>query len=184
MLERELDSRMSSLERDLEGRGIDLEDYLIASRQPRDDLRESVRPDAERYVRRTIVLDAIAKRENLEVSEEEVSEHVEQMARGFGIPPAALREHLADGDALSGVERAVLRRKTVELLVENAELEEVRLPAEEEAPEDGATEAEEGQEPETEEEAPAETDPPDDSPTSEPEATPSEDSGPETESDA
>ena len=156
MVDRELDSRVASMRRSVESRGIDFDDYLIASRQTEEQIRESMKPEAERYVRRVLVLDEIGRQENIEVSDKEIDDRLKEMARGFGIPAESFREHLEGDESLDGVERAVSRRKVVEFLVENAEIEEVMLPPEEdEAQEDDGegddAEGARGEEPDAEE---------------------------------
>jgi trigger factor len=130
MLERELDSQIESLQRRVTARGIDFDDYLTMTGQKSGDLREQLKPEAERHLRQLMVLDAIATAENLTATQAEIDQRVAQMAEALRVDPAEFRKHLEEGDTLEGVERSILRQEATELLVANAEIEETLLPAE------------------------------------------------------
>lgn len=65
---------LAGLLRSLERRGVSAETYLAVSNQTPEQLRDRLRAEAERAVARELVLDAVAAKLGLEVSDEEISE--------------------------------------------------------------------------------------------------------------
>ena len=72
-------------------------------------MREQFRPRAEKEVRRELILEAIAKQENLEVAEEAVEAEVAYYARALGQPVAQARKMLAESGELSEIRIALQR---------------------------------------------------------------------------
>lgn len=86
---------------------------------------ESWRPEAERDVREHLLLDAVADHQEIESSDDEVSEKIEGMARDQGIDPDRLRgiyDQQGMGDALKAQIRS---DKALEFLLAGAKVEEV-----------------------------------------------------------
>jgi trigger factor len=86
-------------------------------------LAAELRPDAERAVRRALLLEAIAEREELTASEAEVEAEIERLAREAGRPPQAVRSLLERGGELGGLRLALREAKTLAFLVEHARIE-------------------------------------------------------------
>jgi len=86
-------------------------------------LTEELRPEAVRAVRRALLLEAIAEREGLMVSEEELGAEVERIARGSGRAPQAVRSLLERGGELEGLRDALREAKTLAFLVEHARVQ-------------------------------------------------------------
>jgi trigger factor len=96
-------------------------------------LTTELRPDAERAVRRALLLEAIADREEIAVDEAEVEAEIERLARDAGRAPQAMRSLLDRGGDLVGLRLALRERKTLDFLIQHADVQ----PAESVAP--GAT---------------------------------------------
>jgi len=82
-----------------------------------------LRPDAERSVRRALLLEAIAAREELTVSEADVDAEVARLARDSGRAPQAIRSMLERGNELDGLRLTLREAKTLALLIEHAQIE-------------------------------------------------------------
>jgi len=97
--------------RTLEGRGISPETYLMASNQTPEQLRDQLRVEAALSVARELVLDAVAERLGIEVSDEEIEaalreqgESDETVTEVLGSPLRdSIREDLRLRDALDRV---------------------------------------------------------------------------------
>ncbi|HHT01623.1 MAG TPA: trigger factor [Firmicutes bacterium] len=85
------------------------QEFLERTEQSLADLREQFRPRAEKDVRRELILEAIAKQENLEVAEEAVEAEVAYYARALGQPVAQARKMLAESGELSEIRIALQR---------------------------------------------------------------------------
>lgn len=85
-------------------------------------LTADLRPDATRAVRRGLVLEAIAEKEEITAGEAEVEEEIARLARESGRAPQAMRSLLQRGGDLEGLRRALREAKTLQFLVEQAQV--------------------------------------------------------------
>jgi trigger factor len=90
MIETQVRSMIEETAQSLAGQGITMEQYLAFTGQTREAFMDSVRPQAENRIKTTLVLEAIAKEENIQVSDEKVDEHLGEMAASYGMDPQTL----------------------------------------------------------------------------------------------
>ncbi|WP_232695643.1 trigger factor [Brevibacillus daliensis] len=117
MIESELDQMVKEFEQRLSMQGMNLELYYQFSGTDESALRDQMRNDASLRVRTALVLEAIAKAENIEATEEDVNAELEKYATMYGRPVDELRKIFAAQDGLAGLFREILTRKVVDLLV-------------------------------------------------------------------
>ncbi|HSE96107.1 MAG TPA: trigger factor [Methylomirabilota bacterium] len=86
-------------------------------------LTAELRPDAERAVRRALLLEAIAEREEIAVDEAEVDAEIERLARDAGRAPQAMRSLLERGGDLAGLRLALREQKTLDFLIQHADVQ-------------------------------------------------------------
>ena len=86
-----------------------------------DELKAERRADAEKLVKSSLVLEAIAKAENVEVSEEEFTAELEKMASMYNMEADKLKASLRDMD-IEDIKGQIKIRKTIDLLVDNSKL--------------------------------------------------------------
>jgi trigger factor len=89
-------------------------------------LRDEARPGAERRVREYLLIDAIARKEGVEVSETEVEAEFKRAASRRGVDPAALREQMAKADGLNALRDEIRLGKTLDMMIEKAALTPAR----------------------------------------------------------
>ena len=121
MINTELDRMVQEFGQRLQMQGMNLELYFQFSGQNEEALREQMTPDAENRVRVALTLEAIAKAENVQVTEEDITAELEAMATQFGMTIDQIKTALG-GTAI--LENDIKTKKTVELLVENAKISE------------------------------------------------------------
>ena len=80
MVDTEVDRMLQEFEQRLQMQGMNLELYFQFSGQDEEALREQMKEEAEQRVRVSLTLEAIAKAENIEVTDEEVNAELEKMA--------------------------------------------------------------------------------------------------------
>ncbi len=90
-----------------------------------DNLREELRPEAEGLVKSHLVLLDIAKKEEISVSNQEVEQHILQLAINSGQDPEALKKYYEDNNMMFAIRDSLLADKAMELVYENANVEEV-----------------------------------------------------------
>lgn len=110
LVEREMDRRIEEFARQLLQQNVDPRQAGIDWAQ----FREAQREPARAAVASALVLDQIARRENLTVSTEEVDQEVERFALRAGRTPAAVRAQLEKEGGLSRIQGGLRREKAVE----------------------------------------------------------------------
>ncbi|MCX7805384.1 MAG: trigger factor [Planctomycetota bacterium] len=78
--------------------------------------------DSERIVRQTFILEKIAKVENITVEDDEVDAELAAMARARGVRASDLFRQMSENGDLEAVKWKILRRKTIDFLMRNANI--------------------------------------------------------------
>jgi trigger factor len=86
-------------------------------------LTDELRPAATQAVRRGLLLEAVAEREELTVTDAEVDAEIERLARASGRAPQALRGALQRRSGLEGLAEGLREAKTLALLVSSAHVQ-------------------------------------------------------------
>ena len=119
LVEKEMDRRVEDVARSLVGQGVDLQQVGIDWKA----MRERQHETADRTVRGALVLDEIARREGLVVTEDELRAEIDQMATRIGQSGTALRARLEKERALGGLAAGIRRGKTIAFLLSRARIE-------------------------------------------------------------
>ena len=83
-------------------------------------IAETRRAEAEKYAAVQVILHAIAKKENISVTEEEINERLAEISAGRDVKK--IRKDLIKSGRLGEVEEGILLDKTLEFVVENADI--------------------------------------------------------------
>ncbi|MBT2167426.1 MULTISPECIES: trigger factor [Bacillus] len=116
MVDTELDRMLKEFEQRLQMQGMNLELYTQFSGQDEAALKEQMKEDAEKRVKSNLTLEAIAKAENLEVSDEEVDAELTKMAEAYNMPVENIKQAIDSTDAMK---EDLKVRKAIDFLVEN-----------------------------------------------------------------
>lgn len=84
--------------------------------------REQILPEAERGVKRILVIDHVAEVRDIHATEDEVGRRVAELAEMGGTTPAQARAQLQKAGRLEGLEREITERKVIEFLREQSEI--------------------------------------------------------------
>ena len=98
--------------------GMSLDDYLTNYGMTQDEFKEQIQPVAEEALGEEMTLLAIAKEENIEVSDEEVDEELKKMAEMYGMEVEKLKEYMGDAEKES-MKKDMAIQKAVDLIMEN-----------------------------------------------------------------
>ncbi|HEY4242230.1 MAG TPA: trigger factor [Kofleriaceae bacterium] len=90
-----------------------------------DDMRDKMRPSAADEVRGQLLLEAVAEKEHIQVSDDELTKHIEQTAKARNTPPAKLRAEWQRDGRLENVTFSLRQDKVLTFLVDNAKVTEV-----------------------------------------------------------
>lgn len=119
MIETQLESEIGEFDYNMRAQGIDLEQYLQLTGSTEDDLKEQLRPMAEKRVRGDLILEAIAKEEGIQVTEEDVDSKLEEMAKSYKEEDKEKFVKDMKKRDLSFLDTAIINQKVIELLLEN-----------------------------------------------------------------
>jgi trigger factor len=116
MVNNEVNRMLQEFEQRLQMQGMNLELYFQFSGQDENALREQMKEEAANRVRVNLTLEAIAKHENLEVTDEDVNAELENMAGMYNMTVDSIKQALG---GLEGIKGDLQLKKAVDFLVEN-----------------------------------------------------------------
>jgi len=120
MIENQLENELKEFDYRMRMQGLNLEQYLQFTNTTLDSLKAQLMPMVAKRVKGDLVLEAIAKAENIEVSEEDIDKELEKMAESYGQEnKEGFIENMKKGD-LSFMNTPILNEKVIELLKANA----------------------------------------------------------------
>lgn len=119
MIDSEIDQMVNEQSQQMRYQGFELEQYLGYIGQTIETFRDQLRDSAETRVRTSLVLEAIAAKEDIQASDEEIDEEIGRMAQLYGMTKEDLKSRIAPGEN-SFVAESVVRNKTIALLTEKA----------------------------------------------------------------
>lgn len=119
MIHTEMDRMMQDFEQRLTQQGMNLDLYYQFSGQDEQALRAQMHDDAETRVRVSLVLEAVAAAENMEVTAEDINKELEKMSGQFNMDAEQIKAALGGTEML---ENDIRMQNTVEFLVENASI--------------------------------------------------------------
>ena len=119
MVQHQIDNMLMELNYQLQYQGLNLEQLLQMTGRGLDELREERRADAEKLVKSSLVLEAIAEKENVEANDADVDAELEKMAAMYNMEVEKIKSSLRETD-IEDIKGQIKIRKTLDLLVENA----------------------------------------------------------------
>ena len=94
LVNRETDNMLQDYEQRLMQQGITLDQFVKFTGQTLEKLKENFKKDAEKKVKISLVLNEIAKAENIEVSDEEVDKEYDKYAEGYGMDKEEIKKYI------------------------------------------------------------------------------------------
>ena len=94
MVENQLDGLIQELRGHLEGQGVQLEQYLESSGTSMEDLRAHAREQAAGAARFELAMTEIARREGIDITEEDVDAKYQELSRQYELSVELLRQQL------------------------------------------------------------------------------------------
>lgn len=116
----EVDGRMHSMTHQLEAAGLTKEAYLASEDRSEDEFDREVEERARESIKAQFVLDAIAEKEQVQVVEQELSDHIVRRARQAQMPPEEFAQQLMQAGQVPALVSEVVRGKTLALVLERA----------------------------------------------------------------
>jgi trigger factor len=117
----EVDNALARVRENLMRSGSSLEKAGLSEEKLRGDFRE----DAENRVKEMLILGEIAKREDIDVDEQELSRGIESIAISMGQPAETIRKYYEARGLMDSLRATLMEEKTLNYLVEHASIKDV-----------------------------------------------------------
>ncbi len=121
MVNKEIDYELQNLDQRLQGMGLTLSQYIELTKMDIGQIRDQYRAQVEERVKANLVIDEVALKENIEVSNEEKENELQETAKNYGIDDLEkFKEIFAKNVSDDTLIENIKRRKAVELLASKA----------------------------------------------------------------
>ena len=118
MFDNAVNGQLREFAMQLRYQGIDLEQYAKYTGVTVDGLKAQMRPEAEKSVKRSLVLEKIAKVENIQVSEEEIDDELAKIAENNKMDIEEVKKYVNRDD----IKENKLVENTIKFVVDNAKV--------------------------------------------------------------
>ena len=124
MVQAEIQNRLKELEYQLSMQGFKMDDYLKMMGGNVETFAAQLAPAAEKKVKIDLILDKIAKENNFEATDEELSQRMEEVAKMYGMDVPALEEELKKNKNLENFKASlkydIVMKKAIDEVVKNS----------------------------------------------------------------
>lgn len=103
----------------MQSQGLSMEQYFQFTGLTVDKMREEMRPQAVKRIETRLVLEAIAKAENIEITDEKVDEEIAKMAEMYKMEVEKLKEYMGESEK-EQMKADMAVQEAVKVLVDNA----------------------------------------------------------------
>ncbi|MCF0142494.1 MAG: trigger factor, partial [Parasporobacterium sp.] len=130
MIEAQAEQTARDFQMRVENSGMQMQQYLQMVGQTPEQFMEEIKPYALKTIQRRLVLEAVAKAENIEISDADVDAEIQKMADAYGIELDKLKEFMSD-DEKKGIKDDLAVNKAAEVLFDNGKAVEKKEEKEE-----------------------------------------------------
>ena len=120
LVEMETNRLINEQSRYLQMSGHRLEEYLNSINKTGEELREELKPRANKRIIDSLVLEKVSEEEKIEVSDAEIDAEIEEMLKDAGENTDELQKYLNTPQSKESIKQILITRKTVQRLVEIA----------------------------------------------------------------
>ncbi|WP_045174206.1 trigger factor [Anaerocellum danielii] len=121
MIENQISYYVEDVARNLQYFGMTYERYLQAIGKTDAEFRSQFRERAEKAVRNNLILEKIAKVENIQATEEELQKELERLAKMYNLEVDKLKERLSEDD-IEYIKEGIILNKAIDFIYENAKI--------------------------------------------------------------
>ncbi len=121
-IEAQIDEMLYNYNNRLRYQGIDLQQYLKMINKTPEEYRKELRPNAEKSIKNSIVLEEIAKVEKIEATDAMVDEELANMAKSYGMDVEQFKKSYANEEDRKRLKEDLLYPAVFDFLYDNAKL--------------------------------------------------------------
>ena len=119
MIKTQARQQMDNFAQNLMSQGLTMEQYAQFTGMTADKMMEQMLPSAEKNIKTRLVLEAIAKAENIEISDEKIDEKLAEMAKSYDMEVEKLKELVGEAEKQQMKDDMAVQ-EAIDFLVENA----------------------------------------------------------------
>ncbi len=119
MIEAQAKNMVEEFAQRIQSQGITFEQYMQFTGATVESLMEQMKPQAEKRIKTRLVLEAVAKAENIEATDEDVEKELNEMASMYQMEIDKLKELIGE-DEMKQIREDIAVQKAVDFVVENA----------------------------------------------------------------
>ncbi|WP_196607302.1 trigger factor, partial [Pectinatus frisingensis] len=119
MVDNRVNSMLNELSANLQSHGMNMEQYLKYSNTDIAKLRETYREAAKEAVKSDLVLEKIAKLENIKVETREVDTEIAMMAARYGSTPKEVKKIITKNGYITSLFDTIGRKKAAQFVMDN-----------------------------------------------------------------
>ena len=119
MIDTQVNRMLEDFAMRLQQQGLSVEQYFQYTGMTADKIMEEMKPEAVKRIKNSLVLEAVAKAENIEVSEEEFEAELQKMADMYKMEIEKIKEFMQDAEAKQ-MKDDIAIQKAVEVIVSSA----------------------------------------------------------------
>lgn len=119
MIDTQVSQMMQDFTMRLQQQGLSMEQYAQFTGSTVEKFKEDLRPEAVKRIQTRLVLEAIAKAENIEITDEKLDEELAKMAESYKMEVEKLKEYMGDAEK-EQMKQDMAVQEAVTFLVDNA----------------------------------------------------------------
>ncbi|WP_297424283.1 trigger factor [Clostridium sp.] len=119
MVDKEIDSMMQDLEQRLKYQGLSLDQYMEFTGNTTEKMRDFMKENAERKVKADLVLEAIAKAEDIKATEEEINARALELGKIYGPKDPEKMARILAKSQKNMIEKDIVLENTLKFIKEN-----------------------------------------------------------------
>lgn len=119
MVDNRINQMIEGFSGQMQQQGIKLDDYLGLMGQSMESLKQMYAPEAKIQVHARLVLEAVGKAEQFEISEEEIEESIVRIAKSYNMEADQLKAVMRPEDK-DGIKEDILTQKALKFIIDNA----------------------------------------------------------------
>ena len=121
MIDTQVRSMINDYARRMQSQGMSMEQYMQYTGMTLESLQNQTKPQAEKSIRTRLVLEAVVKAENIQVSDEMVEEEIQKMADSYKMEVEKVKEYLGESE-IKRMKEDLAVQEAVDFLVAEAKL--------------------------------------------------------------
>ena len=121
MIDTQVNQMLNEYAQNLAQSGLSFEQYMQFTGMTLDQLKAQMRPDATDRIKASLVLEAIAKAEGFEGTDEDVDAKLDEMAAQYGMPADDLKKNIPDSEK-ENMKNEIALEKAINFVTDNMKL--------------------------------------------------------------